>query len=176
MKESEELKPETLKESQKLEEKIAGTIAEQLKVFDSQFNAIIAQVSDVYVLNIIAAKKHEFILELVAAIESKLAEQMTGLRNFQIALGTELIAGLNAALTDKTLAKEKATAKRIEAGELPEFSLPSYQAVLEQKRNQQFSLVSLKVPDNPTNYDLQNIKMIGTSLEEIQELRNNKPR
>ena len=130
-------------ESQDLGAKIAATLAAQVEEFDGQFDAIISQVSDVYVLNIIAAKKHEFILELIGAIEQKMNEQMSGLRDFQIGVANNLISGLSNTLVEETLIKEKATSQRIKATPAPSLKLVSYEDILEKKRNQ-YNKMALK--------------------------------
>jgi len=139
---------------------------------DNVINAIVAEVSDTYVLNILAARRYEFLLNLTTTIERKLNEQQNLFLRDTVAVVTGVINALNEKLAENTIAIELATAKRLTAAATPTLKLSSYRDVKEQKRNQQSNLLSLKVPENPTKSDIDVIEMLGISLEEIEKQRN----
>jgi len=150
---------------------ISTTIAAQLEEFDNVVNAIVAEVSDTYVLNILAARRYEFLLNLTTTIERKLNEQQNLFLRDTVVVVTRVINALNEKLAENTIAIEQATAKRFTAAPTPTLQLSSYRDVLEQKRNQQSNLLSLKVPENPTTSDVDAIEMLGISLADIKNSR-----
>ncbi len=160
-------------QTNKVQANISATIAEQLEDFSNHLDDVVNEVSDAYVLNIIAAKKYEFLLDLTTTIEQKLNQHYSAFLHETLEIGTAIIGSLNEQLSDRTLIKEQTTAKRIQAGKRPNLQLQSYQEILEQKRNKQSNLLSLKVPENPTNSDKDAIDMLGISIEEIKQQRKN---
>jgi len=152
---------------------ISATIAGQLEVFDAQCNAIISQVSDAYVLNLLAARRYEFLLDLTTTIEQKFNEQYQQYMKETIAVVSGVINALNEQSTERAILKEQATAKRLTAPEIPTLQLSSYQDVLEEKRSKQsnLSLSQIKVPENPTPSDIDAISLLGMSLEDIENER-----
>ncbi|MDJ0717859.1 MAG: hypothetical protein QNJ54_27170 [Prochloraceae cyanobacterium] len=73
-------------------------------------------------------------------------------------------------LVDKHLELEESTAQPV--AKLPDnktpLSLPSFENMLQQKREQQSSLISLKLPSQPTNSQLDAMQLMGIDMNETE--------
>ncbi len=151
-----------------LESAIASQINTTWQQVEWQLDAIIDQTSDVYSLSLIAALKQRFILNLSRSIEEKVnIEAQRFILGVREGVGT-LTQNFVEGLVDKHLELEESTAQPV--AKLPEnntpLSLPSFDNMLQQKREQQSSLISLKLPSQPTNSQLDAMQLMGIDIDE----------